>query len=289
MKFSIKLCALLLALLTASAATAGAASYITLNGFAFDLNSDGEAVIHSYDNRSAEVSIPDKLLGANVIAIDDYAFYDDGDITSLSFENAVNLKSIGVSAFYGCSGIKRLELPDGITSLGFGAFQGCSSVERLTLPNNITEIPGQSFYKCPSLDGVTIPGSVKTIGEFAFGGCGSLTAVEIPDSVTSIADNAFKDCDKLAVFCNENSYAESYALSHDIPCYRIKEYAKGDSNMDGDVNILDVTAIQKYRVGKYALRLFRNKYAADANGDGSVTVRDATMIQMYIAKIIDKL
>ena len=288
MKIFVKFCALLLVMLIVSAVSAGAASYITLDGFAFDINADGEAVIHSYDDRSQQVNIPAKLLNADVALIDDYAFYEDGSITSVSFDNAVNLKAIGVSAFYGCTGLKKLELCDSITSIGFGAFQGCASVERLTIPNTIAEIPGQSFYKCSSLDGVVIPDSVESIGELAFGGCDSLTAVEIHDNVTDIADNAFKNSDKAAIFCNENSYAESYALAHNIPCYHIKSYETGDSNMDDDINILDVTAIQKYKVGKSALRLFRNKYTADVNGDGSVTIRDATLIQMYIAKIINK-
>ena len=91
-----------------------AENYIVLYGFAFDINTDGEAVIHGYDDRSADVVIPKKLMGADVTLIDDYAFFGDGAITSLSFNNAEKLKKIGSNAFFGCTGLKSIEIPSWI-------------------------------------------------------------------------------------------------------------------------------------------------------------------------------
>lgn len=56
----------------------------------------------------------------------------------------------------------------------------------------------------------------------------------------------------------------------------------GDVNLDGNVNIVDVTTIQKYVVGSYTFNEVQ-LYAADVNGDGVVTVVDATELQEMIA------
>ena len=160
-------------------------SSITLYGFSFTVNDDGNAVIHSYDNRSTDVVIPKTLLGAEVI--DDYAFFGNTEINSISFENCDGLKSIGTNAFYGCTGIKDIIIPASVTEIGFGAFQNCASLETVSFGNAITTIPKQLFYNCESLKSVVVPDSVESLGDRCFSGCTSLAEMEIPNSVTSIA------------------------------------------------------------------------------------------------------
>lgn len=63
--------------------------------------------------------------------------------------------------------------------------------------------------------------------------------------------------------------------------YVYSDVLSGDSNDDGEVDILDATAIQK-NISKLK---DINETAADVNGDGAVTITDATIIQKYIAKI----
>ena len=63
-----------LSLLAGGAAVAYASdSYLALYGFSFTVNDNGEAVIREYDGRSAEVAIPNALLNARVVRIDNYA------------------------------------------------------------------------------------------------------------------------------------------------------------------------------------------------------------------------
>ena len=45
--------------------------------------------------------------------------------------------SLGTYAFYRCSHLVNVSLPDSLTSIGNGAFEGCSSLESITIPENV--------------------------------------------------------------------------------------------------------------------------------------------------------
>ena len=275
---------LTLCLLFGSAAVLAADNYVVLYGFAFDINSDGKAVIHHYDDRSADVNIPSSLLDADVTEIADYAFFGDTVITSLSFADAAALSRIGANAFNGCSSLRSLIIPGWIGELSFGSFQNCSGLTSLSMGEGIDVIPTQCFYGCTSLAELRIPESVSTIASLAFGGCTSLTRVVIPGTVESIAANAFNGCDDLVICCTEGSYALSYAIENGISYDTAirYEYVLGDADADGVITILDATKIQRLLAaliedtdGLMALR-------ADCNRDG-LNIMDATKIQRYLA------
>ena len=102
-----------------------------------------------------------------------------------------------MEAFYCCSGLTSLTLPDGITSIGYWAFYGCSGLTSLTLPAGITEIGYKAFYGCSGLTSLTLPAGITSIGEYAFYGCSGLTSLTLPAGITSISDNAFQGCSGL--------------------------------------------------------------------------------------------
>ena len=214
--------------------------------------------------------------------VDDYAFLNCTSIES--FECNFALKEIGVGAFLGTSALKSINLEDSVvTEISPHAFMS-SGIVSVKLPETCTTIKHDAFSQCPNLKDVEISNSVTSIDSKAFASCPNLKAVIIPDSVTEIDDTAFDGCSgDMFIICNSNSYAATYAASKNIDVLELDNPVYGDSNADGNVNILDATAIQRYKIGEQEL----NEYGircADVNHDGSITVRDATLIQMKIAK-----
>jgi len=139
-----------------------------------------------------------------------------------------SVTSIGISAFYNCSGLTSVTIGNSVTSIGNSAFSNCSGLisiivdesnpsfssiegilynndattliycpitkKTVTIPNSVTSIDYSAFYGCSGLTSVTIPNSVTSIGERAFSGCSGLTSVTIGNSVTSIGYYAFSGC-----------------------------------------------------------------------------------------------
>ena len=105
--------------------------------------------------------------------------------------------SIECGAFYGCTSLSSITIPDSVTSIGNSAFCDCSSIANITIPDSVMFIGDRAFYGCTSLASVTIPDSVTSIGEWTFNSCTSLASITIPDSVTSIGERAFSSCSSL--------------------------------------------------------------------------------------------
>ena len=115
---------------------------------------------------------------------------------------------IGEEAFRTCIALKTVEF-DSATSnavISHKAFYGCTHLQRVYLPDNVTFSPtnessskGYFFYDCLALENVRLPSDLTVIGFAMFGAqvnkyMESLTAIDIPISVKSIEANAFKGC-----------------------------------------------------------------------------------------------
>ena len=115
------------------------------------------------------------------------------------------VKVIGNSAFWLCSSLTNINIPNGVTTIGEGAFVRCKSLTIINIPNSVTTIGEGAFAWCKSLTSINIPNSVTTIGERAFSGCESLTNLNIPNSVTTIGERAFRGCNSLTSINISNS------------------------------------------------------------------------------------
>ena len=129
------------------------------------------------------------------------AFYYCTRLTSVTIPNSVT--SISDRAFRDCN-LTSVTIPNSVTSIGYEAFYGCT-LTSVTIPNSVTSISDRAFIYCSNLTSVTIPNSVTSIGVRAFQNCSGLTSVTIPNSVTSIGYEAFYGCNRLTSVTIPNS------------------------------------------------------------------------------------
>ncbi|WP_375605527.1 leucine-rich repeat protein [Flavobacterium davisii] len=157
----------------------------------------------TYNNQSYKVK-----------SIGDYAFYNCSRLISINIPNLVT--NIGAFALGNCNAITSITIPNSVTSIGRGAFGGCENLTSVNIPNSITSISGSVFTGCQKLTSVTIPNSIKSIGDNAFSNCTKLTSITIPSSVTSIGDSAFFNCYGLTSITIPNSVTNivSYAFAY---------------------------------------------------------------------------
>lgn len=105
-----------------------------------------------------------------------------------------SVTSIGKEAFYECSALKNLVLPDNLTTIGYSAFAFCASLKSVSLPEGLTEIGFQAFAACTALENINFPSTLKKIGRSAFQNAYKLSNISLPDSVEFIGDYAFNHC-----------------------------------------------------------------------------------------------
>lgn len=170
-----------------------------------------------------EITIPEgvKVIGEGAFA--DY-YYDDLDyailpqVTDIVISEGVT--EIQSGAFYGCTKLKSIKLPDTINSIGDEAFFGCEVLEDLEIPENSLKlgenivstdcawtkkqqeksslvIIGNTVVDGTACEGtVEIPEGVTTIGKYAFSGS-KIEHIKIPGSVRKIRERAFSGCEQL--------------------------------------------------------------------------------------------
>ena len=81
-----------------------------------------------------------------------------------------------------------------VKRIGNGAFWGCSGLTNIDIPNSVTRIDDWAFNDCTNLTSITIPDSLTTIANGTFAYCSKLISITIPNGVTNIGDQAFRDC-----------------------------------------------------------------------------------------------
>ncbi|MBL7968058.1 MAG: leucine-rich repeat domain-containing protein [Prolixibacteraceae bacterium] len=139
-----------------------------------------------------KVSLTKVLLPANLTSIANYAFWECTGLLDIIIPNGVT--SLGEGSFKGCTNLATATLSNALTKIDNTAFYRCYALKSIVIPGSVTQIGSSSFYQCTNLAAINIPNSVKSIGNFAFEGCGWATTITIGSGIETIGTEAFKDC-----------------------------------------------------------------------------------------------
>ena len=128
-------------------------------------------------------------------------------------------KGIVTKAFYNCSGLSSITIPNSVTSIENDAFYGCNGLTSVNITDlvswckiNFNNYESNPLYYAKHLylngnevENLVIPNEITRINNLAFYGCSGLTSVTIPNSVTSIGERSFYDCYNLQSIIIANS------------------------------------------------------------------------------------
>lgn len=133
-----------------------------------------------------------KLPPCNVFKASNTAFYGCTSLESVTIPNEVT--EIGSQMFYGCSTLHECVLPQTITSIGEGAFQKCKALSgEVNIPNLIET--GGSYLRETSVSSVKL-NALNVVREYSFYGCTSLERVEL-NAATDFRRSCFYNCTNL--------------------------------------------------------------------------------------------
>ena len=128
---------------------------------------------------------------------------------------------------------ERRDLPDGIEQICGSAFYYCSGLTSVTIPNSVTSIGNSAFCKCSSLENVYVywskPISVDT-DVFDLNNSGYIVSnLYVPKGKINI----YKGADVWNTFANIEEHGDEPSPSG----------KKGDVNEDGVVDVADITSV----------------------------------------------
>jgi BspA type Leucine rich repeat region (6 copies) len=141
------------------------------------------------------VVIPETINGLPVAAIEAMAFFSCTNLTAIVVPDSVT--DVGHGAFSRCISLTNAYLSKRISSIEQGTFEGCTRLATVSIPDSVSNIQFNAFLGCVSLDQVRLPNKVASLGNGAFFGCAALASISIPDSLTTIGSGTFAGCTSL--------------------------------------------------------------------------------------------
>lgn len=156
-----------------------------------------------YKSGITGLTVPDK-----VQRIGNGAFSDCVKLTSVTFSDYSELKSIDASSEY-----------------GFGVFENCTSIKSIVLPETLEIIGQRSFFNCINLEEVVmLSKKLDKIEQFAFVGCSNLGSIKLLTTEVNKYGNTIPIIDK------SNEYE---TLEDDTKFYKYHPFGWNNNNFTG--------------------------------------------------------
>ena len=102
-------------------------------------------------------------VGGNTVTITDCNEIVSGALAIPLTYDGKPVTSIGDRAFWKCTNLTSVTIPDSVTRIGRSAFNSCSSLTSVTIPDSVTSIENGAFFGCSSLKRITFGGDAPKL------------------------------------------------------------------------------------------------------------------------------
>lgn len=205
------------------------AQYFYQGGLAYYMTGDNTAEVSWVEGDMSEPIVIPAIVDAIVYSGSGYSEF---------YEATVTITGIGSYAFYNCSELTDITLPNTLTYIGYRAFDSCNSLRQITcLAVNPPMVNNSSSFYSSNFD------------------IYSTATLRVPQNSVS----AYRNANVWGLFTN---------------IIAIDDNPSGDVDGDGSVNISDVTAL----IDLLLSGAQEANAAADVDGDGTVNIADVTAL-----------
>lgn len=166
-------------------------------------------------------------------------FSQSGTDFKVSLDGSIH--ELPKNAFFGCNGIKELDLSNIEGEIPDSACSNCKNLKSVIFYNNITSIGDSAFSNCESLERNNLPDNLEYIGNYAFSHCGKVSFTEINSKY--IGDRAFENDNLTNVRIEGAEFIGYYAFAnnHTLESLSLKNVKRVDFGAFYDCeNLIDV-------------------------------------------------
>lgn len=222
--------------------------------FSYEINDDESLTITGCSSKSSDLEIPELIDGRVVTAIDDWAFYKNTTLKSITIP--ASIMSINGCAFVGCRELDQIivspqneryfstdnilfdkidnelvfyspkktnvmySVPQEILSIGDAAFYGNEFIMEVVIPDSVRKIDDYAFANCSKLNGIVIPGGVEIIGDYSFAGCIDMEGFKVSP------DNCYFEAVDGVLYTQLQDSLVSYPASREGDFYIVSDKAR---------------------------------------------------------------